>query len=485
MLDYPLVHTHADIARVTDILLAEAGLDRADQGGTLTFSGLDPVAPTPVKAGAASAAVIAANAVATAILWRARRGEGQDIHVDLAKSHVVHNPWQDGATRYTTMNGLQQLPAGPSGGLEPLLLPTRDDRRVILAAFDDLHAVRACKLLNCPILPEQLGSAIRTWESAELEKAAQEAGVPLTICRTSAEYRASEQYAIHRATPLIAIERIAEGPALPLPEGPRPLSGLRVLGMTHSIAGPTVLRQLSAQGADCLNLNRAGWAERSAVYWQSHAGIRQTFLDARIEANQPIYELARGADVFVQNLRPHRADREGFSADTLARHRPGIIHVELRLNAPAGPWADWMGFDFNAAGLAGLLCDIGSADEPRLPSGTQVVCAFLTAYLAAIGVQAALLRRAREGGSYRVSVNLAQTVMLEQALGFVSAEALDQHAARRARPPVVPCVQRGRTAFGEFTRLGSQVEMSRTPEFWADPIISPIGSGSPIWLDPA
>jgi hypothetical protein len=44
--------------------------------------------------------------------------------------------------------------------------------------------------------------------------------------------------------------------------------------------------------------------------------------------------------------------------------------------------------------------------------------------------------------------------------------------------PPVP----GQTAFGEFTRLGSQVEMSRTPEYWADPIISPIGSSKPEWL---
>jgi hypothetical protein len=46
----------------------------------------------------------------------------------------------------------------------------------------------------------------------------------------------------------------------------------------------------------------------------------------------------------------------------------------------------------------------------------------------------------------------------------------------------VPNLQTGQTAFGEFTRLGSQVEMSKTPEYWADPIISPIGSSKPEWL---
>jgi len=48
--------------------------------------------------------------------------------------------------------------------------------------------------------------------------------------------------------------------------------------------------------------------------------------------------------------------------------------------------------------------------------------------------------------------------------------------------PLEPNLQTGQTAFGEFTRLGSQIEMSKTPEYWEDPIISPIGSSKPEWL---
>jgi hypothetical protein len=38
------------------------------------------------------------------------------------------------------------------------------------------------------------------------------------------------------------------------------------------------------------------------------------------------------------------------------------------------------------------------------------------------------------------------------------------------------------TPYGEFTGLGSQVEMSQTPESWADPILVPMGSSRPGWL---
>jgi crotonobetainyl-CoA:carnitine CoA-transferase CaiB-like acyl-CoA transferase len=73
-----------------------------------------------------------------------------------------------------------------------------------------------------------------------------------------------------------------------------------------------------------------------------------------------------------------------------------------------------MGYDFTAAGLCGLYCDIGSADQPQLPHGVNVVCDMLTGYLGSIGVQAALLRRAAEGGSYKVTVTLSQTIMLSR-----------------------------------------------------------------------
>lgn len=484
MRDYPIVNDHQDIVTVVDLILSEAGLDRSDQGGTLTFAGMDPIRKTHIKVGSISAAVTAANAVATSILWRERTGEGQDIHVDLRKSYVTQSPWQENLAKYTLINGTSQMMGGNVGGLGPLLLPTRDNRWVILTSLYAANTIRVCRLLNCGILPEQLERATRKWDSADLERAAQDAGVPLAICRTSAEYRATEQYQVHRTTPLIHIEKIAEGPMVPLPDGPRPLSGLRVLGMTHVVAGPTVLRQLAAQGADCLNLNTTDWIEQPTIYWQCYAGIRQAFLDARADANKTrIYDLARDADVFVQNLRPHLAGRQGLSAGALARLHPGMIYVDLRLNAPNGPWADWMGFDFNAAGLTGLFCDIGSADQPQLPHDVNVVCDFLTGYLATIGVQAALLRRAREGGSYRVSVNLAQTIMLEQAIGFIDDETLMKHdQLGDEHKPIAPNVQTGQTAFGEFTRLGSQVEMSRTPEFWADPIINPIGANRPEWL---
>jgi hypothetical protein len=73
--------------------------------------------------------------------------------------------------------------------------------------------------------------------------------------------------------------------------------------------------------------------------------------------------------------------------------------------------------------------------------------------------------------------------MFEQALGLIDGDQLLALAELGPEhQPLKPNLQTGPTAFGEFTRLGSQVEMSRTPEYWADPIVNPIGSAKPEWL---
>jgi hypothetical protein len=84
-----------------DGLLGEMGLDRRDAGGKLSFAGPDPLRPTVLKTGAASVTIAAADAIASAILWRQRGGKEQDIPIDLRKAYVYQSPWQDilGTTR--------------------------------------------------------------------------------------------------------------------------------------------------------------------------------------------------------------------------------------------------------------------------------------------------------------------------------------------------------------------------------------------------
>jgi len=83
-----VVNNANDMKKVTDNILRECGLTIKDSGGKVTFAGKEPVRKTVMKAGAAPACILAANAVAEAAIWKERTGEGQDIHVDLRKAWI-------------------------------------------------------------------------------------------------------------------------------------------------------------------------------------------------------------------------------------------------------------------------------------------------------------------------------------------------------------------------------------------------------------
>jgi crotonobetainyl-CoA:carnitine CoA-transferase CaiB-like acyl-CoA transferase len=476
------VSSHEDLVGVVDGLLQDIGLDRRDAGGNLTFAGLDPLRPSVLKVGAASAAIAAAGALATGIIWRLRGGAEQDIHIDLRKAYSYQSPWQDVLGDCTQINGTSVM-ALPDFSPVMDFLPTRDNRFVLVLPEYPTQQAKAAKLLRCGLVPDQMAQATRSWDAADLEAAGQDAALPIVMVRSQDEFQASDQWPYHASAPLVHIEKIGDSPAEPLPPGARPLSGVRALGMTHVVAGPVVLRQLAAAGADCLNLNMPDYREARMFFMQSDAGVRQAILDARDPTHRKdVYGLVKDADVFVENLRPQLAAREGYDADELAEMRPGLIYVRIKLNPVTGPWANWLGFDLSTGAFTGLYTAEGSEEQPRLPGGVNVVCDFLSGMLTAAGIEAALIRRAREGGSYRVTVTLAQTTTFEMSLGLNNKADL---AAIDALGPdhqiQHPNVVTRMTPFGEFTRLGSQVEMPETPEFWEDPILVPMGSSRPEW----
>jgi crotonobetainyl-CoA:carnitine CoA-transferase CaiB-like acyl-CoA transferase len=480
---YQPVNTHADLLDVTDGLLEEMGLDRRDTGGQVTFAGLDPLRPTVLKTGASSATIAAAGAIASAILWRVRGGEGQDIHIDLRKAYTYQSPWQDVLNDCTQINGTSVMVL-PGYGPGIYFLPTRDNRFVmVLPEYPSQH-LKTYELFRCGLVYDQMARVARRWDAEDLEAAGQDLALPISMVRTQDEFQASDHWQYHASTPLIHIEKIGESAPEPLPPAARPLSGVRALGMTHVVAGPTVLRQLAAAGADCLNLNMPDYTENRMFYMQSDAGVRQAILDARRPENRKrVYALVRDADVFVENLRPQLAGQEGYAAEDLAAVRPGIVYARIKLNTVKGPWANWLGFDLSAGAFTGVYTAEGSAEQPRLPGGVNVVVDFLCGMLTAAAVQAALIRRAKEGGSYRITITLAQVTTFEMSLGLNDkAQLLEIEALGPEHQIQPPNLVTRMTPFGEFTRLGSQVELSKTPESWTDPILVPMGSSRPEWL---
>ena len=478
------VDSHEDLFKVVDNLLSEVGVDRKDLKGKLTFAGLDPIRPTVLKVGAAGAAVGAANAILSALIHQEKTGEGQDIHVDLRQAYVNQSKWQDTLADCVTVNGQSRI-VGPNafGEFDNLhLLPTSDNRWVMVSGCYPSQFLKMTQIFNSGFTQEQLSAVSIKHTADELEAMGNSAMLPITNVRTQKEFQASEHWDSHVTTPLIDIKKVGDSDPEPFPKGgAQPLSGLRSLSMVHVVAAPHTQATIAGAGADGLNVHPRDWYEEEMFFFSTHIGYRHASVNP-FKERDVVYKLVEGADIYIENLRPGLADREGYSAEQLAQLRPGIVAASVKLNTP-GPYSQMPGFDFNAGAITGLFTECGTASSPAYPNAVNVICDLLTGKMAAIGIQAALLRRAREGGSYSVNVSLAQGATWLMSLGLIpKTELLDIASMGPDHQPIKPNVISGKTAWGDTTVIGSVVEMSKTPESWRSPITMPPGSSYPKWL---
>src|SRR4029077_17462957 len=213
--------------------------------------------------------------------------------------------------------------------------------------------------------------------------------------------------------PLFEIVKIGDAPAEKLPEGDRPLSGVRVLDLTRVLAGPSSARTLAEHAADVLKITAAHLPNLGYQEFDTGHGK----LSAQLDLRQPrdlatLKELARGADVFVQGYRPGTLGDRGLSPEALAAARPGLVYVSLCAFSHVGPWASRRGFDTVIQTVSGITSRQGEVFPGKEP-GPQFypvsAIDYLTGYLMAFGAMVALAHRAREGGSWLVRISLTQT----------------------------------------------------------------------------
>jgi crotonobetainyl-CoA:carnitine CoA-transferase CaiB-like acyl-CoA transferase len=155
-----------------------------------------------------------------------------------------------------------------------------------------------------------------------------------------------------------------------------------------------------------------------------------------------------------------------------------MISVSVNCYGPIGPWSGRGGFDMNGSAVSGLMTIEGSESEPRLPV-TSLINDYITGYMGAIGVSAALVKRATEGGSWHVTVSLTRTAMWCSSLGLVDpalAGSSEEHSPREPAP------YDSRSPLGDVHMLAPPVRFSHTPPAWPEPILVPRGSSSPDWL---
>src|SRR5881398_2002833 len=367
--------------------------------------GTDPILPTPFRIGETSAAALAAVGLAVSDLWELRTGRPQEVAVDARQATASLR-----SGHYMKMNG---APVSTERNAVMGVYPAKNGRWSYLHCNFPNHRAAALRVLGVPEDREAVRQAVAKWDALELEEAIIAAKGAGGMVRTMDEWAKHPQAAAIASLPLMEIVKIGDSPPETLPDGDRPLSGVRVLDLTRVLAGPTCARTLAEHGADVLKITGAHLPNLGYQEFDTGHGKLSAHLDLRQPKDvATLKDLVREADVFSQGYRPGTLGGRGLSPEELAQIRPGIVFVSLSAFGHVGPWASRRGFDTIVQTVSGITSRQGelfpgSAPGPQFYPVSAID--YLTGYLMAFGAMVALARRAREGGSWLVRISLAQT----------------------------------------------------------------------------
>lgn len=210
----------------------------------------------------------------------------------------------------------------------------------------------------------------------------------------------------------------------------RPLEGIRILDLTHGVAGPYCSMVLGDLGADIVKIERPERGDPTRymnVSERFHTDIpriggdyflavnrnkRSLAIELKTPEGRAICEeLAAWADVVVQNFRPGVTKRLGLDYASLSKFNPKLIYANISAYGMEGVLADKAGMDIAVQARSGVMRITGSAgsDEPLRP-GASIADLGGGIYLAT-GILAALFDRERTGKGQEVSVSLLDATM--------------------------------------------------------------------------
>jgi crotonobetainyl-CoA:carnitine CoA-transferase CaiB-like acyl-CoA transferase len=202
---------------------------------------------------------------------------------------------------------------------------------------------------------------------------------------------------------------------------PQPLAGVRVLDLTHALAGPFCTMLLGDLGADVIKVEAPGEGDHarrwgppfvngeSSYFLSVNRNKRSVALDLKHEAGlRAVMDLALVSDVLVENFRPGTAARLGLGWDVLHERRPELVYASISGFGQGRPAL--AGYDQIAQGTSGLMSITGEPQGQPIKSGVPVGD-IAAGMFAAHGILAALVERASSGTGRYIDVALNDSLL--------------------------------------------------------------------------
>lgn len=211
------------------------------------------------------------------------------------------------------------------------------------------------------------------------------------------------------------------------PRNPKaPLTGLKVLELARVLAGPFAGQILADLGADVIKVESPqgdgtrlwgppwvtrtgsdGVERREAAYYHAcNRGKRSITADFKQDEELArVRELAREADVLIENFKTGSLAKFGLDYASLSSDNPGLVYCSITGFGQTGPRSHEAGYDFVIQGMSGFMSLTGEPESAPVKMGISI-SDLSTGVWAANGIQAALLMRARTGKGQHVDMSL-------------------------------------------------------------------------------
>ncbi|WP_137124835.1 CaiB/BaiF CoA-transferase family protein [Roseomonas sp. HF4] len=196
-----------------------------------------------------------------------------------------------------------------------------------------------------------------------------------------------------------------------------PLAGIRVLDLTLARAGPTCVRHLADWGAEVIRVeppafnDGLGGSREGYDFQNLHRNKRSIALDLKTEeGKKAFFELAKTADVLVENMRVRVKHRLGIAPEQVHAVNPRLIYASISGFGQTGPYSERAGVDQIAQGMGGMMTITGEPGRGPMRAGIPFVD--LTAgNLLALAVMMALWERQRTGKGRWVHTSLLEAMV--------------------------------------------------------------------------
>src|SRR5262244_356334 len=207
----------------------------------------------------------------------------------------------------------------------------------------------------------------------------------------------------------------------------RPFEGIRVIDVTHVLAGPFATYQLAVLGADVIKVEHPDDPDQSrgvgsdkelnrrkmgTSYLTQASNKRSITLDLKLESDRAtLKKLVATADVFVENYRPGAFDALGLGYEALSSINPRLIYASFSAFGQHGPRGIQTAYDHVIQATSGIMAMTGTKEVNPVKLGSPAID-YATGMTGAFALSAALFQRERTGRGQRIDMAMLDVAMI-------------------------------------------------------------------------